>query len=159
MSNLAIKLNESDQKLTLLVEGRTTQETEEILVFKIRHAQLVETTVDGIHQIDVTRKFSPDFIENQVCIYLQEKHQHKKVSVEPQKTGLYTNLLRVIVDDNGYSLEIINKDSHSSLPAIFLGSIDDVKQNENVKQNLRGYQKGGARFIYQDGAHPDNDPF
>lgn len=157
MSNLTIKLNELDQKLTLLVEGRTTQETEKTLVFKIRHAQLVE--VDGAHKTDVTHKFSPDFIENQVCVYLQEKHQHKKVSVEPQKTGLYTNLLRVVVNDDGYSLEIINKDSHSSLPAIFLGSVDDVKQNENVKQNLKGYQKGGARFIYKDGAHPDNDPF
>ena len=158
MSNLTIKLNELDQKLTLLVEGRTTQETEKILVFKIRHAQLV-LTVDGAHKTDVTHKFSPDFIENQVCVYLQEKHQHKKVSVEPQKTGLYTNLLRVVVNDDGYSLEIINKDDNISLPAIFLGSIDDVKRNENVKQNLRGYQKGGARFIYQNGAHPDNDPF
>lgn len=158
MSNFTIKLNELDQKLTLLVEGRTAQETEKTLVFKIRHAQLV-LTVDGTHKTDVTHKFSPDFIENQVCVYLQEKHQHKKVSVEPQKTGLYTNLLRVVVNDDGYSLEIINKDDHISLPAIFLGSVDDVKQNENVKQNLKGYQKGGARFIYQNGAHPDNDPF
>lgn len=150
---------EVDKRMILVVEGAIEKDTESFFVFRIKHAQLFKRVhaVDGCHEVDVTHRYNPDFIEDQMVKHFRGIYLDKEIIVPPQKKGPFTHILRVLVNDKGYHLEVFRDEKF--LPGIFLGSVDDVKNNDNIKQNLIGYKKGGARFIYQDNTHPSMDPF
>lgn len=150
---------ELDKRTTLIVEGEIEKDNEKFFVFRINHAQIfkVISKVDGDYEADITHKYTPEFIEYRVIKHFQQINPDKNVIVPPQKKGHFTDILRVIINNSGYNLEVFRNGKF--LPGIFLGSVDDVKKNDNIKQNLIGYKKGGARFIYQDNAHPSMDPF
>lgn len=150
---------ETGKRTTLVIEGEIEKDNKNFFVFRIQHAQLFKSVhaVDGYHEVDITHKSNPDFIERQVLKHLKAIHPNKEVIVPPQKKGHFTNILRVLVNNEGYHLEVFRDGRF--LPGIFLGSINDVNNNDNIKQNLIGYKKGGARFIYQDNARPSMDPF
>ena len=145
-----------DNKINLMAELATIKRTDEILVYKILHARILQTvrSTDGRREMDVTYRYSPRFIENAVHSILQKKH-NQNIVVVPQKTGELTNIFRIIVDTNGYHMDLIDHPKHKFL----IGSFQEVSASQNLLNNLRSYKRGGARFIYQDGTHPNNDPF
>jgi hypothetical protein len=145
-----------DNKTHLMAELATIKRTSKLLVCKILHAQILQTTrsTDGRQEIDVTHHYSPLFIENATHSELQKKYD-QKIIIAPQKTGELTDIIRIIVDTKGYHMDIVNHPKHKFL----IGSFQEVSDSQNLLDNLRSYRRRGARFIYQDGAHPNNDPF
>lgn len=145
-----------DNKTHLMAELATIKHTDKLLVYKISHAQILQTirSTDGPREIDVTHRYSPLFIENAAHSELQKKYD-QKIIITPQKTGELTDVIRIIVNTEGYHMDIIDHPKHKFL----IGSFQEVSDSQNLLDNLKSYKRRGARFIYQDGAHPNNDPF
>lgn len=145
-----------DNKTHLMAELATIKHTDKLLVYKISHAQILQTirSTDGPREIDVTHRYSPLFIENAAHSELQKKY-NQKIIITPQKTGELTDVIRIIVNTEGYHMDIIDHPKHKFL----IGSFQEVSDSQNLLDNLKSYKRRGARFIYQDGAHPNNDPF